>query len=106
MVTVELSVFPVGKGERLSKYVARALDVIDKSKIQYQFGPMGTTLEGSWEEVFRVVRRCFEVLQKDSGRAYGILKVDYKFASRKQGEMKAKVSSVQQRLGRKLKTAV
>lgn len=106
MVTVELSLFPVGKGEHLHKYVARALDVIDKSKIKYQLGPMGTSLEGSWDEVFRVVKRCFEVMKKDSPRAYGILKVDYKFKSNKPNEIKAKVQSVERTLGRKLVTSV
>ena len=105
MVTVELSLFPVGKGEHLHQYVARALDVIDKSKIKYQLGPMGTTLEGSWDEVFRVVKKCFEVMRKDSHRAYGTLKVDYKFNSNKPDEMKAKVRSVERSLGRKLVTA-
>ena len=104
MVTVEISVFPVGKGEHLGKYIAKALDVIDKSKVKYHFGPMGTTLEGSWDEVFRVVKKCFEVMKKSSPRAYGVLKVDYKFKSKESNEMKAKVRSVERSLGRRLST--
>ncbi len=105
MVTVDLSIFPVGKGEHLGKFVAKALDVIDKSRIKYQLGPMGTTIEGSWEDVFRVVKKCFEALRTSSPRVYGTLKVDYKFASKETDEIKKKVSSVQKALGRKLVTA-
>ena len=106
MVTVDLSIFPVGKGEHLGIFVAQALDVIDKSKIKYQLGPMGTTLEGSWEDVFGVVKKCFEAMKKDSNRAYGTLKIDYKFASDQTDEIKSKVISVEKALGRKLTTAV
>ena len=105
MVTVELSIFPVGKGEHLGKYVAKVLDVIDNSKVNYQFGPMGTTLEGSWDEVFCVVKQCFHEMKKAGPRAYGILKVDYKFKSKQTCEIKAKVASVERALGRRLKTS-
>ncbi|MCU0970108.1 MAG: thiamine-binding protein, partial [Rubrivivax sp.] len=33
---------PAGKGESVSAYVARILDVIDKSGVDYQLTPMGT----------------------------------------------------------------
>ena len=37
MVVVELSLFPVGKGEHLSHEVARVLKVIDRSGLHYDF---------------------------------------------------------------------
>ncbi len=102
MVTVDLSIFPVGKDEHLGKYVAQAIDVIDKSKVKYQLGPMGTTIEGSWDEVFRVVKECFEAMKKNSSRAYGTLKIDYKFNVEQADEIRSKVESVEKHLGRKL----
>jgi len=38
---------PLGKGESVGKYVARSLDIIDKSGVDYRLNPMGTVLEGS-----------------------------------------------------------
>jgi uncharacterized protein YqgV (UPF0045/DUF77 family) len=42
MVLLEFSMSPFGKGESLSPYVARSLDIIDKSGVAYQLTPMGT----------------------------------------------------------------
>jgi len=51
---------PLGKGESVGKYVARSLDIIDKSGVPYRLNPMGTVLEGEWEQVFEAIRRCHE----------------------------------------------
>ena len=52
MVLLEFSMSPLGKGESVGKYVARSLDIIDKSGVDYRLNPMGTVLEGEWDEVF------------------------------------------------------
>jgi uncharacterized protein YqgV (UPF0045/DUF77 family) len=48
MVLLEFAMAPGGKGESVSEYVARILDVIDRSGVPYQLTPMGTILEGDW----------------------------------------------------------
>jgi len=101
MVTVDFSGFPVGKGEHLSKYVAKSLDIIDKSKVKYQFGPMGTTLQGSWDDVFKVVKQCFNVMGKDANRVYGTLKIDVQTKGKKK-KISERMESVEKKLGRKL----
>ncbi len=63
MVLLEFAMSPTGQGESLSPYVARILDVIDKSGVAYQLTPMGTILEGEWDEVMQVVGACFKALQ-------------------------------------------
>ena len=52
MVLLEFSMSPLGKGESVSEYVSRSLDIIDKSGVEYRLNPMGTVLEGEWDEVF------------------------------------------------------
>lgn len=42
---------PPDRGDGLSADVARILDVIDRSGVSYQLTPMGTILEGSFDEV-------------------------------------------------------
>ena len=68
MVLLEFSMAPAGKGESVSEYVARILDVIDKSGVPYQLTPMGTILEGEWTQVMGVVTACFEALKADCNR--------------------------------------
>ena len=42
MVLLEFSMSPLGKGESVSRYVARALEVIDQSGVSYRLHAMGT----------------------------------------------------------------
>jgi uncharacterized protein (TIGR00106 family) len=58
MVLLEFSMSPMDKGESVGQYVARSLDIIDKSGVPYRLNPMGTVLEGEWDEVFAVVRNA------------------------------------------------
>jgi uncharacterized protein (TIGR00106 family) len=102
MVLLEFSMSPLGKGESVGKYVSRSLDIIDRSGVEYQLNPMGTVLEGEWNEVFDVVRRCFERMRKDCNRISCIIKVDYRKNSR--GRLVSKTASVEKRLTRKLRT--
>jgi uncharacterized protein (TIGR00106 family) len=102
MVLLEFAMAPHGKGESLSPYVARILDVIDKSGITYQLTPMGTILEGEWDEVMHVVSACFKALEADCPRIGMNLKVDYRAGS--QSRLRSKIEKVEAHLGRKLNT--
>ena len=102
MTLLEFSMTPFGKGESVSKYVARSLDIIDKSGLKYRLNPMGTVIEGEWDEVFNVVKRCYERMKKDCHRVSVTIKVDYRKG--KESRIQKKVNSVEKRLKRKLKT--
>lgn len=101
MVLLEFSMSPLGKGESVGKYVSRSLDIIDKSGVDYRLNPMGTVLEGNWDEVFRVVRQCYERMRKDCNRISCTIKVDYRKGH--SGRLSSKVASVEKHLKRKLK---
>ena len=96
MVLVEFSMSPLGKGESVSKYVSRSLDIIDKSGVPYRLNPMGTVLEGEWDEVFAVVRKCYERMKKDCNRISCSIKVDYRKGH--SGRLVSKVVSVEKTL--------
>jgi uncharacterized protein (TIGR00106 family) len=102
MVLLEFSMYPVGKGESLAPYVARALDIIDTSGLAYQLTPMGTILEGEWDAVMAVVGRCFEAMRVDCPRVEVALKVDYRAGT--QSRLASKIAAVETELGRKLST--
>ena len=51
MVLLEFSMFPLDKGESLSPYVARCLEIVDRSGLDYRCHAMGTTLEGDFEVI-------------------------------------------------------
>ena len=101
MVLLEFSMSPLGKGESVSKYVSRSLDIIDKSGVPYRLNPMGTVLEGEWEEVFSVVRKCYERMRKDCNRISCSIKVDYRKGHA--GRLFSKVASVENTLKRSIR---
>jgi uncharacterized protein (TIGR00106 family) len=102
MVLLDFSMTPLGKGESVSPYVARCLEVVAASGLDYRLHAMGTTLEGELDEVLAVVRRCFEVLQSDCDRISCSVKIDYRKGPG--GRLLAKVQKVEALVGRPLRS--
>jgi uncharacterized protein (TIGR00106 family) len=102
MVLLEFSMTPSTSGESKSQYVARILDIIDRSGLPYQLTPMGTIIEGEWAEVMAVVTDCFEAFEVDCPRISSQIKIDYRAGTT--SRMKSKVEAVESLLGRKLST--
>ena len=102
MVLLEFSMSPMDKGESLSKYVARSLDIIDASGLPYQLTPMGTVLEGEWDDVMGVVRDCYERMSQGCNRISVSIKVDARKG--RSGRLASKIASVESKVGRKLRT--
>jgi uncharacterized protein (TIGR00106 family) len=102
MVLLEMTMSPTGKGESLSSYVARILNLIDRSGIPYRLTPMSTILEGEWDEVMSVVRDCFNELRRDCTRIGVHIKIDYREGP--ESRLQSKIESLEQKIGRKLKT--
>jgi uncharacterized protein (TIGR00106 family) len=102
MVLLEFAMAPGGKGESVSEWVARIIDVIDRSGVPYQLTPMGTILEGDFDAVMDVVGRCFKALEPDCSRISMNLKMDYRQG--RDSRLKSKTAKIEQRLGRKLAT--
>lgn len=102
MVLLEFAMNPPDRGDGLAPYVARILDIIDRSGITYRLTPMGTILEGDFDAVMRVVGDCFHALEPDCPRIGMNLKMDYRAGP--QSRLSSKVEAVEQHLGRKLRT--
>lgn len=99
---LEFSMSPLGKGESVSEYVARSLEIVADSGLDYRLHAMGTVLEGEWDEVFDVVKRCYEAMSTDCDRISCSIKVDARRGA--SGRLSSKVKSVEQKLGKTLKT--
>ncbi len=102
MVLLEFSIYPTDKGESVSPYVARVLEIVDDSGLPYRLGPMGTTLEGEYDQVMAVVARCFEDLAADCHRIACQIKLDYRRG--RTGALDGKIASLRTRTGRDLST--
>ena len=91
---------PIDKGESLSPYVARILDIIDNSGIDFRLTPMGTILEGEYKSVMNVVQQCFHELQKDCDRISVSLKIDYR--SGQESRLQCKIQKIESLLNKQL----
>jgi len=90
---VDVSVVPIGTGSTsVSGFVRQVLGIVRKSGLKYQIGPMGTSLEGDWDTIFRTIRQMHEVCFKlGAGRLLTTIKVD---------DRRDKIQSMQDKLDR------
>ncbi|MGD1148895.1 MAG: MTH1187 family thiamine-binding protein [Thermoanaerobaculaceae bacterium] len=102
MLLAEFSLTPLDKGPSVSPWVSRSLDIIDQAMVPYRLGPMGTCVEGEWDEVMAVVKVCFERMADDCERISISFKGDWRRGV--SGRLTAKIEKVEATLGRKLKT--
>jgi len=96
MVLLEFSITPLGQGESVSEHVARCSRIVEQSGLDHQLHAMGTIIEGELEQVFDVLRKCFEALAADCNRISCTAKFDYRHGQR--GRIRSKVASVEERL--------
>jgi len=58
---VEVSIVPIGgTGTSLSEHVARALRVLEESRLRYELTAMGTIITGDLDEIMITVRKMHE----------------------------------------------
>jgi uncharacterized protein (TIGR00106 family) len=98
MVLLEFSMSPLDKGESVGKYVSRSLNIIDESGVDYRLNPMGTVLEGEWDDVMAVVKKCYETMSADCNRITCSIKIDYR--KDRKGRLDSKIASIEQHLGK------
>lgn len=98
----EFSMVPLDQGESISKLVAKAVDIIDRSGLKYRTTAMGTMVEGDWDKVMGLIKKCHTALAKDSHRINIHINIDWRKGDR--GAMERKVQSVEKKLRRKIQT--
>jgi len=98
MTLMEFSMIPLDKGASFSKYVARSLDIIDSSGLDYRLTPMGTVVEGEWQDLMALLTSCFRALEEVSDRVSVSAKFDHRAG--RSGRLESKIASVEESLGR------
>lgn len=95
------STFPVDKGDSMAKDVAGVIDLIDKSGLDYQTTAMGTLVEGDWDEVMDLIKRCHHKLRENSKRVNTKISIDDREGAT--GRLKGKVADVEKFMGREVR---
>ena len=76
MVLLEFSISPMDKGDSVAPYVARALEIIEASGLDYQLHAMGTIVEGELDEVLALLQQCLSAMAADCQRVTCTAKLD------------------------------
>lgn len=98
---VEFSVVPVGSGSSIGDKLAEALKIVDASGLPYKVNPMGTVIEGEWNEVMKVIFKCHKTVMRAGERALTTISIDDRKG--KPSRIDAKVKSIEKRIGKTLK---
>jgi len=72
----ELSINPLGRGTHISSDLANILKLIDDSGLRYVLTPFGTCIEGEWEQVMPLVRRCHDQARKLSSHVMTTVRIE------------------------------
>ncbi|MEJ5226345.1 MTH1187 family thiamine-binding protein [Thermodesulfovibrio sp.] len=97
---VQFSIVPLGVGVSLSSYVAKVIKIVENSGIPYKLHAMGTIVEGEWDEVMDLIKRCREALLEDTDRILIEIKIDDRKHSH--NRIEGKVASVEEKLGKRV----
>lgn len=96
---IEFSIVPIGSGSSIGDRLAEVLKMVDESGLPYKVNPMGTVVEGEWDELFGLVKKCHNAVKEE--RVLTTITVDDRKG--KVNRLEEKVKSVEKRLGRQLK---
>ena len=93
------SVAPSGGGSEhpdgsVSDAVAEAVKVVRESGLPHRTSSMFTEIEGSWDEVFDVVKRATEAVLPFGSRVSLVMKADIR-AGRESGELDGKLERLE-----------
>ncbi len=101
MALLEFSITPLGVGESVSQHVARAVDIVERSGLDYRLHAMGTVVEGDVAALLDLLKKCVEAVAADCDRVSVSARLDYRKGH--PGALAAKVASVEKRLGHAVK---
>lgn len=98
---VDFRVVPIGTGSvSLSAQLAEVLNVVHSSGVSYKVNDMRTVLEGDWDTVMGLIKKCHDKMMENADRVTTIITIDDR--KDKTIHIGDKVASVEHALGKSL----
>jgi uncharacterized protein (TIGR00106 family) len=72
------SITPLGTGDSVSEQVAGAVRLVRESGLPNETNAMFTNVEGEWDDVLDLVKRCVMHVAESAPRVSVVLKIDYR----------------------------
>ena len=96
MTLAAFSITPLGGTESVSEQVAAAVRIVRESGLPNETNAMFTNVEGDWDDVMALIKRCVDEVATAAPRVSVVIKVDHRPGV--SDALHAKVSSVERHL--------
>jgi uncharacterized protein (TIGR00106 family) len=83
--------------QHMSKDVARVIETLEATGLEYRLGPMSTCVEGDLEQVLAAIRRCHQAVAGSHERVITTIVIDDR--KNQPHHLSDMVTSVEQQLG-------
>jgi len=98
---IEFSIIPIGVGSSIGGQLAEVLKIVDTSGLPYKVNPMGTVIEGDWDEIMKLIKKCHKTVMRTGERVLTTISIDDRKG--KPNRIEEKVKSIERRIGKTLK---
>ena len=100
---IHVSFTPIGTGEETKELLAKAVKIISDSGLDYQLTSMGTIIEGDWDELILLTKKCHHEIGRFADRVSTSITID----DRKDlpSRLKSNALEIEYVLGEQLETA-
>lgn len=100
----ELEIVPIGTNSAsVSEQLAQVAKLIDRSGLDYRVGPMGTVIEGSWDQLMQLAKQCHQALLQSNNRVMTTIRIDDRKDKPGNGRIVQKVQSLEAKVGKPLR---
>jgi uncharacterized protein (TIGR00106 family) len=72
---VAFAIYPTDLSHE-SEDITRIIEILEAAGLKYRVGPMGTVVEGEWDQVVAAIRRCHEVVASRHERVLTTVVID------------------------------
>lgn len=98
----EFNLIPVGSGESMGDHIASVLRIVEESGLPYKANAMATIVEGDWDEISALMKRCHEEVLKKAPRVISNIQLDIR-PGKPKDRLTEKLRSVEKRIGKEVK---
>ena len=71
----EFSIYPMDR-THMSEDVAKVIETLESTGLNYRLGPMGTSVEGDWEQVMSAIQACHRAACEQHQRIVTTIVID------------------------------
>ena len=90
------SITPLGVGDSVGEIVAGVVRLVRDSGLANETNAMFTNVEGDWDDVMTLVKRCVEHVEARAPRVSVVIKIDDRPGT--QDQLHGKIASIERQL--------